>query len=204
MARPVAAWTADKLDRARQLIQTETIEQTCLQIGCAEKTLRVRLTEIGVTWPGRERAQKQNAQLRPWPAEKCQRLAQYLAAKMSTKEIIRRLRDEFGVSHGSSLIRRKAREMGFVASPASEANNASGADDTTVCDAVEQEFEFSNLKIHRPSCPTVKSLYASCQYPLGEPGRRDFRFCGGPVPLGRAYCDAHHARCYVSRFSSAA
>ncbi len=32
-----------------------------------------------------------------------------------------------------------------------------------------------------------------CRWPLGDPGREDFRFCGARSNVGAAYC-AHHAR----------
>jgi GcrA cell cycle regulator len=31
----------------------------------------------------------------------------------------------------------------------------------------------------------------SCQWPFGEPGRADFRFCGCPATRGRPYCEEH-------------
>ena len=37
---------------------------------------------------------------------------------------------------------------------------------------------------------------ASCQFPLGEPRTRSFRFCGERVVTGRSYCHRHMAVCY--------
>lgn len=37
-----------------------------------------------------------------------------------------------------------------------------------------------------------------CCWPIGEPGKRDFRFCGEPVEvLGRPYCEDHSRLAYV-------
>src|SRR6516164_8742039 len=30
-----------------------------------------------------------------------------------------------------------------------------------------------------------------CRWPLGDPGRPDFRFCREPVVAGKAYCEVH-------------
>jgi len=38
---------------------------------------------------------------------------------------------------------------------------------------------------------------ARCQWPFGDPGRPGFRFCGGPVAVGRPYCPEHVALAYV-------
>ncbi len=36
-----------------------------------------------------------------------------------------------------------------------------------------------------------------CNWPEGEPGSEDFRFCGQPSVEGKPYCAAHCARAYV-------
>ena len=36
-----------------------------------------------------------------------------------------------------------------------------------------------------------------CNWPEGEPGAEDFRFCGQPSVEGKPYCAAHCARAYV-------
>jgi hypothetical protein len=37
-----------------------------------------------------------------------------------------------------------------------------------------------------------------CQYPIGEPGKSGFHYCGKPLDSsGRPYCAAHHAVCYL-------
>jgi GcrA cell cycle regulator len=37
----------------------------------------------------------------------------------------------------------------------------------------------------------------SCCWPIGEPGKRDFRFCGAEADAGRPYCAHHAAVAYV-------
>ena len=36
-----------------------------------------------------------------------------------------------------------------------------------------------------------------CCWPIGEPGRRDFRFCEEPSAPGKPYCDEHSRTAYV-------
>ncbi len=38
-----------------------------------------------------------------------------------------------------------------------------------------------------------------CRWPEGDPKSENFRFCQAPRPLGRSYCDAHHARAFERR-----
>jgi GcrA cell cycle regulator len=37
----------------------------------------------------------------------------------------------------------------------------------------------------------------TCRWPVGDPGGRDFFFCGAPPVVGKPYCAAHCARAYV-------
>jgi len=37
----------------------------------------------------------------------------------------------------------------------------------------------------------------SCCWPIGEPGKRDFRFCDDPSMLGKPYCEDHAKLAYV-------
>jgi GcrA cell cycle regulator len=36
-----------------------------------------------------------------------------------------------------------------------------------------------------------------CLWPLGHPGREDFRFCNQPVATGKPYCETHCRSAYV-------
>jgi len=45
---------------------------------------------------------------------------------------------------------------------------------------------------------TVATLTAtSCRWPLGDPKRQDFSFCGRPAPSGHPYCAHHSAIAYA-------
>jgi len=45
---------------------------------------------------------------------------------------------------------------------------------------------------------TVATLTAtSCRWPLGDPKRQDFRFCGRPAPADQPYCAHHSAIAYA-------
>lgn len=52
-----------------------------------------------------------------------------------------------------------------------------------------------------PRQPLAVMLGTRCQYPLGEPGTREFRFCDQPVAALHpySYCDTHRRVCYVER-----
>jgi hypothetical protein len=46
---------------------------------------------------------------------------------------------------------------------------------------------------------TIEGLRAGmCRYLLGEPGRREFRYCGRTCDVSRSYCAEHHAIVYRS------
>ncbi len=36
-----------------------------------------------------------------------------------------------------------------------------------------------------------------CLWPIGDPGRPEFHFCGEPATPGKPYCDAHCAKAYI-------
>ncbi len=40
---------------------------------------------------------------------------------------------------------------------------------------------------------------SACLWPIGDPGKTDFHFCGGKTVPGRSYCSEHCARAYVPR-----
>ncbi|MGF1626618.1 MAG: GcrA family cell cycle regulator [Alphaproteobacteria bacterium] len=43
----------------------------------------------------------------------------------------------------------------------------------------------------------------TCQWPIGDPGQDEFRFCGAPASTGRPYCDAHCQIAYRRREEAA-
>lgn len=45
---------------------------------------------------------------------------------------------------------------------------------------------------------TVNTLRShSCRWPIGDPMRSDFRFCGRQRRIGSPYCDEHHKGAFV-------
>ena len=104
------------------------------------------------------------------------------------------LYEEFGVRHNQHTINRKARTLG-VAVPHPKKDV-----DAAAREAIGHDCSFSTMKAVVASCyPTLKALYAHCQFPIGEPREPGFRFCGDAVPLGQPYCDAHHRICYIQK-----
>jgi GcrA cell cycle regulator len=58
-----------------------------------------------------------------------------------------------------------------------------------------------SVAVPAPAVVAVRSFpratLRSCCWPLGEPGTRDFRFCGAEADPGRPYCAHHAAVAYV-------
>jgi len=57
---------------------------------------------------------------------------------------------------------------------------------------------------HRPAQITPQARtaplrvgHATCCWPIGEPGKPGFRFCGAPAMPGKPYCEEHAAIAYV-------
>ena len=48
-----------------------------------------------------------------------------------------------------------------------------------------------------PSQPRPTGRVSSCCWPLGEPGKPEFRFCGDPTVPAKPYCEEHVAVAYV-------
>lgn len=48
-----------------------------------------------------------------------------------------------------------------------------------------------------PVQPRPAGRVSSCCWPLGEPGTREFRFCGDPTVPAKPYCEEHVALAYV-------
>lgn len=65
----------------------------------------------------------------------------------------------------------------------------------------------SNQVHDEPNVPATSSPFArpgltakTCQFPLGDPKQKGFRFCGSTeVVPGRAYCHRHCAACYLDQ-----
>jgi hypothetical protein len=210
MARLRDEWPAEKRDLMRDLIDAGVSAASICVIledefggTCCEATLKQRAEDYGFRWPGQTAASRQNGAAQPWPDEKNRRLTELLADGMRMGEIVRVLRDEFGPTHSKSTVRQKARALGLaIPRPSRLVDKVARA-------AIQQDGDFLDLTIiqqdceflpKEQACQTLTTLSRSCQYPLGEPGTREFRFCGSPVPLGRPYCETHHRICYIFRF----
>lgn len=50
----------------------------------------------------------------------------------------------------------------------------------------------------RPPAAPILGLVRECQYPIGDPAQKDFRFCGEPPAIGKPYCRDHCAVAYVT------
>jgi GcrA cell cycle regulator len=49
----------------------------------------------------------------------------------------------------------------------------------------------------RPTAPVYQRPPACCCWPIGEPGKREFRYCDAPSPPGKPYCPEHSKLAYV-------
>ena len=43
---------------------------------------------------------------------------------------------------------------------------------------------------------------SECLWPIGDPGDKDFHFCGEPSVSGKPYCEAHCAKAYITKSRS--
>ena len=46
-------------------------------------------------------------------------------------------------------------------------------------------------------CSLIDLRDGNCHFPLGDPLKGDFSFCGAGAPVGRPYCEAHYRLCYT-------
>ena len=58
--------------------------------------------------------------------------------------------------------------------------------------------------IKRRSATVTKLAGPACQWPIGDPRKTDFHFCGEPSAHGKPYCDHHCAVAYTRSGSGAA
>ena len=106
-----------------------------------------------------------------------------------------RKQDATGAAHAAALRRKPVREAGRMATrpvpvqapPAPSAPPApalsASAPSAPVAAAAVRPFPRASLR--------------SCCWPIGEPGTREFRFCGAEADPGRPYCAEHAAIAYV-------
>lgn len=60
------------------------------------------------------------------------------------------------------------------------------------------EREAAIVRQTRQIAPLTTSERGKCAFPLGDPKRPGFRFCGEPTAAGSSYCSRHHAVCWIS------
>jgi GcrA cell cycle regulator len=60
-----------------------------------------------------------------------------------------------------------------------------------------QPAEVSRTAVHYEPMVRPLSPPHTCSWPLGEPGRKGFRFCGEKPEPGKPYCAAHCRLAYV-------
>jgi GcrA cell cycle regulator len=67
-------------------------------------------------------------------------------------------------------------------------------------DAVARDAELKDIPltvIGEPRMLPIVELDAStCRWPIGDPRKSDFGYCGHPTGSGSAYCEGHHAIAY--------
>lgn len=60
----------------------------------------------------------------------------------------------------------------------------------------------SPIRRHEPLA-APRSFERTCQWPIGDPGSADFRFCGEEAVSGKPYCESHCNVAYRRTSSSA-
>ena len=56
--------------------------------------------------------------------------------------------------------------------------------------------------IKRRSATVTRLAGPACQWPIGDPRKSDFRFCGEPSAPGKPYCEHHCAVAYTRSSST--
>ena len=50
-----------------------------------------------------------------------------------------------------------------------------------------------------PQAPRKSANGPACLWPIGDPGDKDFHFCGRQATQGKPYCTDHCAKAYITR-----
>ena len=187
---PRRPWPEEKVQRLRYLVSRGlTMTDICYALEdefglpCSTETLRTRLRLHDIQTPGPTWKPPT-----PWSEAKIQRLTALVAEGLTCRQIATKFRAEFGTTHGKDVIKTKIRQLGL---------RQKVAEPEPVEPAEPPVRELSILKVPDMPCRPLKVLYRQCQFPIGEPRRRDFRLCGDPVPPGRPYCDEHRKLCWI-------
>ena len=145
-----------------------------------------------------------------WPDEKVAVLRHLWAEDHSTAEIGRRLRMSknavVGKAHRLDL-RAASHRSGARAATTRRGRHAVGPSQSsrTSCRSppprrhrpLGPSRHARQPTARTPAAPSTNTQTHSCCWPLGEPGRPDFRFCDAPAGPGRPYCDAHTRVAYA-------
>ena len=65
-------------------------------------------------------------------------------------------------------------------------------------ETTEPEVQRSPI-LNRRSSRTASSGSSDCLWPIGDPGDKDFHFCGEPSVQGKPYCEEHCAKAYITK-----
>ena len=119
-----------------------------------------------------------------WTDENIQKLKKMLANGKSAREIAEELG---GISRNSVI--GKAHRLGISAQ-----NEKKKTKTASPSKEVKKKAE-SNVKpikqVIHISQATPRSSENSCQWPIGDPGTSEFKFCYEPAKQGRPYCNEH-------------
>lgn len=64
----------------------------------------------------------------------------------------------------------------------------------------EPEHELRSPILNRRSARSSAATGSSkCLWPIGDPGDKDFHFCGEPSVSGKPYCEEHCQRAYITK-----
>jgi GcrA cell cycle regulator len=66
--------------------------------------------------------------------------------------------------------------------------------------AIKEASELEDIPLTVVGEPRMLSILeinaTTCRWPIGDPRKPDFGYCGHPTKSGSAYCDGHHAVAY--------
>ena len=116
-----------------------------------------------------------------WTPQNVQKLKKMLAKGMSARQIA----EDFGVTRNSVIGKANRLGLSVQAEKKTKTTTPAKADKPKKAPAkVKREV----IHIAQPTSPTSES---ACQWPIGDPGTPEFRFCYEPAKAGRPYCSEH-------------
>ena len=116
-----------------------------------------------------------------WTPQNVQKLTKMLAKGMSARQIA----EDFGVTRNSVIGKANRLGLSVQAEKKAKASSPAKAEKPKKAPAkVKREI----IHIAQPTSPTSES---ACQWPIGDPGTPEFKFCYEPAKAGRPYCEEH-------------